>query len=84
MVLFCFPSHLESPTMSQDFLLDNRSTLPLKEHLHSNPFAGTSLVVQCLRLHLPMQGLQVHSLARELSSHMTHSRKNKAKTEAVL
>ena len=26
---------------------------------------GTSLVVQCLRIHLPMQGTQVRSLVQE-------------------
>ena len=33
-----------------------------QEHKH----AGTSLVVQWLRLHLPMQGMRVRSLVREL------------------
>ena len=32
--------------------------------------AGTSLVVQWLRIHLPMQGTQVQSLVWELRSHM--------------
>ena len=31
---------------------------------------GTSLVVQWLRIHLPMHGVCVQSLVRELSSHM--------------
>ena len=31
---------------------------------------GTSLVVQWLRIHLPMQGTQVQPLAEELRSHM--------------
>ena len=31
---------------------------------------GTSLEVQRLRLRLPMQGMWVHSLARELRFHM--------------
>ena len=31
---------------------------------------GTSLVVQWLRIHLPMQGMQVPSLVWELSSYM--------------
>ena len=30
----------------------------------------TSLVVQWLRIHLPMQGMQVQSLLRELGSHV--------------
>ena len=31
---------------------------------------GTSLVIQWLRTHLPMHGVQVESLIRELRSHM--------------
>ena len=31
---------------------------------------GTSLVVQWLRIHFPMQGTRVRSLVRELRSHM--------------
>ena len=38
---------------------------------------GTSLAVQQLRLHLPMQGVGVQSLVRELRSHMPHSQKKK-------
>ena len=38
---------------------------------------GTSLVVQWLRLHLPMQGVRDHSLVRELRSHMPHRQKAK-------
>ena len=34
---------------------------------------GTSLVVQQLRICLPMQGMQVRSLVRELRSHMRWS-----------
>ena len=37
---------------------------------------GTSLVDQWLRLHLPMQGVQVQFLARELRSHMPCGQKN--------
>ena len=36
---------------------------------------GTSLI-QSLRLHLPMQGVQVLSLVRDLRSHMIGSPKN--------
>ena len=36
---------------------------------------GTSLAVQWLRLHLPMQGLWVRSLVGELRSHMTYDEK---------
>ena len=34
---------------------------------------GTSLVVQWLRIHLAMQGVQIQSLARELRSNMLQS-----------
>ena len=37
----------------------------------------TSLVVQWLRLHLPVQGSMVQSLIRELRSHMTWGQKAK-------
>ena len=36
------------------------------------PQYGASLVVKWLRLLLPMQGVQVRSLVRELRSHMPH------------
>jgi hypothetical protein len=39
--------------------------------LFKNVVVGTSLVVQWLRIHLPMQGKQVQSLVRELGSHMS-------------
>jgi len=35
--------------------------------------AGTSLVVQWLRFHFPVQGMQVRSLVKELGSHMPRS-----------
>ena len=38
---------------------------------------GTSLAVHWLRLHLPMEGVQVRSLVRELRSHKPHGQKNK-------
>ena len=38
---------------------------------------GTSLVVQWLRLHLPVQGVWVWSLIRELSSHLPRGQKTK-------
>ena len=38
--------------------------------LHFKKFVGTSLVVQWLRILLPMQGMQVQSLVGELRSHM--------------
>ena len=37
---------------------------------------GTFLAVQWLRLHLPMQGVQVWSLVRELRPHMTRGQKD--------
>ena len=39
---------------------------------------GISLVVQWLRLYLPVQGAQVRSLGRELRSHMPCRQKLKA------
>ena len=39
----------------------------------------TSLVVQWLRLRLPMQGVWVRSLIRELRSHMPHGQNIKQK-----
>ena len=38
---------------------------------------GTSLVVRWLRLCLPMQGVWVRTLVRELRSHMPRSQKTK-------
>ena len=47
-------------------------------------FLGTSLVIQWLRLCLPMQRLWVQSLVGELRSHMPQAKKPKHKTEAIL
>ena len=44
---------------------------------HQNHSLGTSLVVQWLRLHLPMQNLQAGSLVWELRSHMPLNQKIK-------
>ena len=44
---------------------------------------GTSLVVQELRLHLPVQEVQVRSLARELRSHMPGAKKKKNRSNIV-
>ena len=38
---------------------------------------GTSLVVQWLRLHIPMQEVGVRSLVRQLRSHMRQGQKKK-------
>jgi len=38
---------------------------------------GTSLVVQWLRLHLPMLGVRVRSLIGELRSHIPHGQETK-------
>ena len=38
---------------------------------------GTSLVVQWLRCHLPMKGVQVQPLVRHLRSHIPHCQKPK-------
>ena len=40
---------------------------------YKEPLKGTCLVVQWLRIHLPMQGMPVRSLIRELRSHMPWS-----------
>ena len=48
---------------------------------------GTSLAVQWLRVHLPMQRVQVQSLVGELRSHMSHGQKKtpqNIKIEAIL
>ena len=45
--------------------------------------SGTSLVIQWLRLHLPMQGVQFRSLVRELISTCLVAKIVKHKTEAV-
>ena len=45
-----------------------------KQHLETICH-GTSLVDQWLRLHLPMQGVQVQFLAREIRSHMACGQK---------
>ena len=45
--------------------------------IFKNEYFGTSLAVQCLRLCLPMQGVQVQPLVVELRSHKTHGQKTK-------
>ena len=50
-------------------------------------YLGTSpLVVQWLRLYLPMQGVQIQSLVGGLRSHVPHGQKNQNKKtrEAIL
>ena len=46
-------------------------------HLSEIKTSETSLVVQWLGLCLPMQGVQVQSLAEELRSRVPHDPKNK-------
>ena len=46
--------------------------------------AGASLVVQWLKLCLPMQRVKIQSLVRELRSTSFQAKKPKHKTEAVL
>ena len=41
-------------------------------------------MVQWLRLHLPMQGVQVRSLIGKLRSHMPHGQKPKHKTRNIV
>ena len=48
------------------------------------PSMGTSLVVQWLRLLLPMQGVRVRTLVRELRSHMPHDQNTKTKTRSSI
>ena len=43
---------------------------------------GTSVIVQWLRLHLPIQEVQVPSLARELRSHMPRGQKTKTQNRS--
>ena len=45
---------------------------------------GTLLVGQRLRLHLPVQSVQVLSLVRELRSHIPETNQKIHKTEAIL
>ena len=44
---------------------------------------GTSLVVQWLTFHLPMQRVRVPSLVRDLSSHMPHRQKTESRSNIV-
>ena len=44
-------------------------------HMQKSKPLGTSLMVQWLRLCLPMQGVQFQSLVMELRSHMAHAAK---------
>ena len=50
----------------------------------SRSISGTSLVIQWLGLHLPMQGVWVQSLIWELRSHVPHVQKPNQKAEAIL
>ena len=53
-----------------------------QEQKKDKKWAGTFLVVQWLRIHLPMQGMQVRSLVGELRSHVP--RGNKADAPQLL
>ena len=53
-----------------------------KFHHQKWMIAGTSLVVQWLRLGLPMQGVGVQSLVRELRSHVPHGQKIKTQNRS--
>ena len=48
---------------------------PVRLHLSPNSWVpgGTALVVQWLRIRLPMQGMKVRSLVRELRSHVCYN-----------
>ena len=54
-------------------------TVVLENGILKRNVGGTSLVVQWLRLRLPMQGVWVRSLVWELTSHMPQGKKNKNK-----
>ena len=52
--------------------------------MQEKAWMGTSLVAQWLRLRLPMQGVRVPALVRELRSHMPRGQKtNTQTTEAI-
>ena len=51
--------------------------------LRSN-YGGGNEMGQWLPLHLPMQGVWVRSLVRELRSHVRRGQKTKHKTETIL
>ena len=79
-------SYFVRKTLDLDKLVSpevNMYTLEYRIHLmlNKNDLGGTFLVVQWLRLHLPMQGVQVQSLVRELRSHMPCNQKTKYKTK---
>ena len=65
----CLGSHL---ILNMSLLRKKASVL-----YDENKGLGTSLAVQWLRLHLPMQGVRVLSLVGELRSHMPHSQNTK-------
>ena len=56
------------PSSKLDYLI--RVCLPDAQEFESIFILGTSLVIQWLRIRLPMQGMQVQSLVGELRSHM--------------
>ena len=62
--------HLGSPN-SLNPTMGNQHVCIIKKK-----FRGTSLVVQWVRLHLPMQGVRAPSLVEELRTHMPHGQKN--------
>ena len=65
--------------------LQNRIMPKLRHNLVSfKIMLGTSPVLQWLRLHLPMQGLQIQSLVREQRSHTPWDQKTKHQAEAIL
>ena len=65
----------QSPSAGERVLLVSTAEC---ERINRERECGTSLAVQWLRLHLPMQGVRVRSLVWELRSHMPRGRKTKS------
>ena len=68
--------------MKQDFSLGKRAltepwVMCVNFTITKSMYVGTSLMVQWLRFHPPMQGVQVQSLVRKLRSHMPWDQKTK-------
>ena len=70
------PYQLTIPNLTSLFILQTHFFVLVVPSTLNVPFCqegegqGSSLVVQCLRIHFAMQGTQVRSLIRELRSHL--------------
>ena len=60
-----------------------REKVKSKNNIVKEVTGGTSLVVQWLRIHLPMQGTWVQSLVRDLKSHKLYSATTTEHTSSV-